>query len=93
MNNVRLDSKRIPRARGSGRVRDGNGIAATSQFDPVIANVLPIRSDLLATRIAANQADELDQLSLIGYPTSFDEQTRDVVETALRLAARKVLEA
>lgn len=57
------------------------------------ANVSPLRGDQskLAARIAANQIERLDELSLIGCP-SLDPATRDVYEAALRLAARKVLE-
>lgn len=48
--------------------------------------------EALAAQIAAVQVRQIDELSLIGHPTSFDEDTHNVVETALRLAARKVLE-
>ncbi len=51
-----------------------------------------LRQERFAQRAAAIQIEQLDQLALLGYPTSFDEVTRDVVETTLRLAIRSMLE-
>lgn len=51
------------------------------------------RARNLPAQIAREQLRQLDELSLIGYPTSFDEQTRDVVYETLRLAAERVLDA
>jgi hypothetical protein len=50
------------------------------------------RFEKLAAEIAKDLTDRIDQLSLIDYPTSFDEVTRDVVETTLRLGVRHHLE-
>lgn len=50
------------------------------------------RHEKLCAEIASDLLERIDQLSLIGYPTSFDEPTRDVVETALRLGVRHHLE-
>ena len=49
--------------------------------------------DELAARIAKEAVAEIDQLSLIGYPTAFDDVTRDVVETSVRLTVRRILES
>lgn len=88
-----MESERSPRARATGTGRVGSGVSATSQPDSVTEDRLAQDVGILAARIAANQVDQLDQLSLIGYTLGLDEQTRDVVETSLRLAARKVLES
>lgn len=50
------------------------------------------RIEELAQEVAAQSVVRIDELALIGYPTSFDENTRDVVETAVRLAVRQTLE-
>jgi hypothetical protein len=50
------------------------------------------RHEALCAEIASDLLERIDQLSLIDYPTSFDEVTRDVVETTLRLGVRKHLE-
>lgn len=47
-----------------------------------------IRTNRLAARIAANQVEQLRQLSLLGYAPYWS-----TVETCLRLAARRVLES
>lgn len=46
-----------------------------------------------ALRIAVEGAEQIDELSLIGYPTSLDPATKEVVETVLFYVARGVLEA
>lgn len=45
------------------------------------------RIDTLSARIAANQVERLRELSLVGYAPRWS-----VVETALRLEARRILE-
>lgn len=58
----------------------------------VIARSSHTDVERVSRRIAANQLDRLDELSLIGYP-GLDPATREVYEVALRLAARGVLES
>jgi hypothetical protein len=59
----------------------------------VIARSSHTNVDRLARRIAAHQVERLDELSLLGGYPSLDPATREVYETALRLAARSILES
>lgn len=46
-----------------------------------------------ALRIAIEGAEQIDELSLVGYPTSLDPATKAVVETVLFYVARGVIES
>lgn len=74
--------------------RDGTGLRSTSRSlpPPVPATEVLLRRDRLAARIAANCVEQIDQLSLIGYP-SLEPAHRAVVEQTIRLVARRVIES